>query len=94
MKVNLYTPLGKQASSIKPAPAEKGFLDLIRKEIKAVDHDQKAMAQKLMAVATGQDPDLVGLTLTATKAELSFKLLLQVRSKILQAYQEIMRMQL
>jgi len=94
MKVNLYAPLGQETNPLKPSPTEKGFLDLLRKEITSVDADQKAAQAKMLAVATGKDPDLVGLTLTTTKAELSFKLLLQVRNKVLEAYQEIMRMQL
>ncbi len=94
MKVNLYAPLGQENHPLKPSSTEKGFLDLLRKEIQSVDADQKAAQAKMVSVATGQDPDLVGLTLAASKAELSFKLLLQVRNKVLEAYQEIMRMQL
>lgn len=94
MKVNPYASLGLKVQGTEKYQAEEGFLDLLKREIKAVDTDQKAAQEKLLDVATGKDPDLVGLTLTATKAELSFRLLLQVRNKILEAYQEIMRMQL
>jgi flagellar hook-basal body complex protein FliE len=94
MKVNPYASLEIARQNTEKKKASEGFLDLLKKEIENVDADQKAAKQKLLDVATGKDPDLVGLTLAGTKAELSFKLLLQVRNKILEAYHEIMRMQL
>ncbi|NPA48956.1 MAG: flagellar hook-basal body complex protein FliE [Thermodesulfobacteria bacterium] len=70
------------------------FADLLKEEIGRVDAAQKEAAARLEAFAAGEDPDLAGLTLSLTKADLSLRLLLQVRNKILQAYEEIMRMQL
>ena len=46
------------------------------------------------ALASGQAPDLHSVTIAAEKATLSFQLAVQVRNKALEAYQEIMRMQL
>ncbi len=82
----------RQTKSLSEAP--KNFSDLLRREIEAVDAAQKAREARLVDLATGKNPDLVSLSLITAKAELSFKLLLQVRNKILEAYQEIMRMQL
>ena len=42
---------------------------------------------------TGQTDDLSGLLLDAQKAELSLNLALQIRNKIIDAYNEILRMQ-
>lgn len=73
---------------------EDEFWRYLKQELKEVDASQKLAVKRLEAFATGQDPDLSALTLSLTKADLSFRLLLQVRNKILQAYEEIMRMQL
>ena len=49
------------------------------------------MAQQM---AAGKPVNLADTMIAITKADLSFKLLLQVRNKALSAYDEIMRMQL
>ena len=44
------------------------------------------------AVESGRSTDLVGAMLSSQQASLSFSMLLQVRNKVVQAYQEVMRM--
>jgi len=91
--LDAFTPRpGMQTKPSSKAP--RNFSELLRREIEAVDAAQKAREAQLVDLATGKNPDLVSLSLITAKAELSFKLLLQVRNKILEAYQEIMRMQL
>jgi flagellar hook-basal body complex protein FliE len=48
----------------------------------------------LEALAKGEDIDFSEVALAISKADLNFKLLLRIRNKILEAYQEIMRMQI
>jgi flagellar hook-basal body complex protein FliE len=43
---------------------------------------------------SGESQDLHSVALAGQKASLEFEMLLQVRNKIVQAYQEVMRMQL
>jgi len=54
------------------------------------DAADKASAIELL---TGQSDDLAGLLLDAQKAELSLNLALQIRNKVIDAYNEVMRMQ-
>ena len=54
------------------------------------DAADKASALKLL---TGESDDLAGLMLDAQKAELSLNLALQIRNKVVDAYNEILRMQ-
>jgi flagellar hook-basal body complex protein FliE len=42
---------------------------------------------------TGESQDLHTTVIAMQKADLSFQMMMQVRNKIVQAYQEIMRMQ-
>ncbi len=42
---------------------------------------------------TGETQDLHTTMIAVQKADLSFQMMMQVRNKIVQAYQEIMRMQ-
>ena len=46
-----------------------------------------------MQLLTGQSDDLSGMLLSAQKAEISLNLALQIRNKVIDAYNEIMRMQ-
>ncbi|MCL1835270.1 MAG: flagellar hook-basal body complex protein FliE [Oscillospiraceae bacterium] len=46
-----------------------------------------------LELLSGQTDDMSGLLLDATKAEISLNLALQIRNKIIDAYNEIMRMQ-
>jgi len=43
--------------------------------------------------ASGEDVDLHTVMLSVQKAELSFRLMLEVRNKLIEAYREVMRMQ-
>ncbi len=48
---------------------------------------------KLQDVAAGRGKDLHGAVLSMEKADIQFRLLTQVRNKVIEAYREIMRMQ-
>ena len=54
------------------------------------DATDKASAIELLI---GKSDDLAGLLIDAQKAEISLNLALQIRNKVLDAYNEIMRMQ-
>ncbi len=95
MKIeNLNYPTPKLFGQEEKKPQGDEFWQRLKKELQEVDQAQKTAEKRLVAFATGQDPDLSGLTLSLARAEVSFRFLLQVRNKIIQAYEEIMRMQL
>ncbi len=73
---------------------DSDFKDFILDKIKEVDKSQKKAESLLNALAKGEDVDLSDLAITMSKAETELKLLLRVRDKIIEAYQEIMRMQI
>jgi flagellar hook-basal body complex protein FliE len=45
-------------------------------------------------VATGRNGNIHETLLSMSKAETSFKMMMQVRNKVLSAYQEVLRMQM
>ena len=65
--------------------------------IKELAHDANASAvqadTKMQEVASGRNKDLHGAVLAMEKADVNFRLLSQVRNKVIEAYREIMRMQ-
>ena len=96
MKIdNLIAPLTGQ----KPAGGESP--NLIRtlsndfsKMLGEVNAMQLKADQKIEEFATTKDKDLHGTMIAMQKADVSLRLLLQIRSRLTTAYQEIMRMQL
>lgn len=73
---------------------EVGFGDILNKAIKGVDRLQKAAEASTIALAVGDVDNLHQVMIDAQKAEIALQYTLQVRNKILDAYQEIMRMQI
>jgi hypothetical protein len=50
--------------------------------------------KKLEEVAAGRNKDLHGAVLSMEKADVDFRMLTQVRNKVIEAYREVMRMQI
>jgi flagellar hook-basal body complex protein FliE len=69
------------------------FSDALTAAIEKVNSQQIQSEKATEALASGKAPDLHTVMITAEKATLSFQLAVQVRNKVMEAYQEIMRMQ-
>jgi flagellar hook-basal body complex protein FliE len=78
-------------------PVEKdekvGFNDVLKNAIDSVDGKQKLSAQAVQDFITGKTQDSLPMVQAVAKADLSFKLLMGVRNKVIEAYKETMRMQ-
>jgi flagellar hook-basal body complex protein FliE len=74
---------------------EKGgaFGEILKDAISTVNQLQKQSDQEIQKLMTGESQDLNNTVIAIQKADLSFQMMMQVRNKIVQAYQEIMRMQ-
>ncbi len=92
----------KQISGMQPLPdAQKtrtekkgtGFADALKHFAAEVNDELQQADGQMEEFAVGKRSDLHEVVLATEKADLSFKLLLQVRNKLLEAYQQIMRMQ-
>jgi flagellar hook-basal body complex protein FliE len=80
-----------QTSSLNQSKVS--FADLLKKSISEVNSDQlqsDAMTQKL---ANGENVDLHQVMITAQKANITLQAALEIRNKVVEAYQEAMRMQ-
>jgi flagellar hook-basal body complex protein FliE len=92
-------PVGVQpvdvAGAIRPAgTTSKGdFASAFQSAVGRVEDLRKTADQGVERFLSGESEELHGTVLAVQRAELSFELFLQVRNKVVQAYQEIMRMQ-
>lgn len=69
------------------------FTEVLTSAIGQVNQLQNDAAQKVNNLITGSGEDIHSATLAVERASLAFDLMLQVRNKVVNAYQEISRLQ-
>jgi len=72
---------------------QKSFLEHMKDGIAEVNKMSITADKMATNLATGKSENIHETMLALSQAEISFKLMVQVRNKALEAYQEIMRMQ-
>ena len=82
--------------SLKPkndnTDSTKGeFSSVFENAIKAVNQEKKDATASIQSYISGENTNLHETLLSLEKADLSFKLMMTVRSKLVGAYQQIMR---
>jgi flagellar hook-basal body complex protein FliE len=71
-----------------------GFKSVFEKAIAGVENLQQTADQGIERFLAGEGEELHTVVMATQKAELAFELFLQVRNKVVSAYQEVMRMQI
>lgn len=69
------------------------FADTLKEVIANVNELQVDSNQKVQQLATGKTDDVASVMIASEKAEIALRAMVQVRNKIIDAYQEIMKMQ-
>ena len=82
------------ATTGSPQAPAAGFGDTIASALESVSQAEFNADALATDVALGGDTSVQELMVAMTKASLSVDLLVQVRNKAVEAYQEIMRMQI
>ena len=75
-------------------PSGKGFGELVKDFISEVNALQKKADLAAGQLVTGEAENLHQVMLAVGKASLALSLMVEVRNKVLEAYREIMRMQM
>jgi flagellar hook-basal body complex protein FliE len=85
--------------SLEPAtpsavgPARAGFGEALGRALEHVNRLQLQAEGAAVALASGERVDMVGTLVAVEKANIAFQFALQIRNKLVEAYQEIMRLQ-
>ena len=99
MRIDAVNPalksIAQQATDNLPKNAEKSedFGKMLMDVIKEVNASQTEAKDMQNAFMTGQQVELHELMISMERAGIAMELTLQVRNKLLEAYQEIARMQ-
>lgn len=80
-------PAGENSPFAKTVKAVEGQLN-------KVDQLQKASDTSIQELLSGKNEDITSVVSTVAKADMSFKLLVGVRNKLVEAYKETMNMPL
>jgi flagellar hook-basal body complex protein FliE len=91
-EVNLTPSLDKADSLLKPADGDS-FKDVLKGLITQVDSLQKDADASIRGLVTGAPTDLHNVAIRMEEATVAFDLMMEIRNKLLEAYQEISRMQ-
>lgn len=86
----LFSPT---TSAARPSAQGAGFGDMLRSAVQNLDQTARTTDQRTQAMAAGR-ADLIDVVTAVAETEVAVEALVSVRDKVVQAYEEIMRMQI
>jgi flagellar hook-basal body complex protein FliE len=87
----LPVDVGTQPARSTATPGK--FADTLENAMQQAESSQIEAQNKIAELLNGQGLDVHSAIIAVEKADLSFQLMMQVRNKIVAAYQEVSRMQ-
>ncbi len=84
----------KSSETLAPLQkGEKSFAETLKDAVNNVNQLQKTADVQMQKLATGKAENIPDVLIAAEQADIALKLMVQVRNKIIDAYHEIMKMQ-
>lgn len=93
IKSNTLTPKAPSKGEVTPGEAHASFANELKQSIDGLNKAQLESNQMTKALARGEADDLHNVMITAQKASITMQTTIEVRNKVVEAYKEIMRMQ-
>lgn len=90
---NAYVPDVSTLDNSAGASVGESFGSVLSNAVHAVDQLHDAAASQVSNLVRGGGADLNNVMIAVEKADVSFQLMMQVRNKIVNAYQDIEKMQ-
>ena len=85
---------GKPETAFAPGAANKvGFSNLLQRAVAEIDGKMQTAQTEQAKVLTGESTNLHQAMIAMQEASVAFSLMVEVRNKLVESYQEIMRMQ-
>ncbi|RJQ83028.1 MAG: flagellar hook-basal body complex protein FliE [Desulfobacteraceae bacterium] len=85
-------PAGAAAAQ-KRTPAQPGFGQWLAQSLSEVDRLQQVSDQAAQKLISGENKDIHGTMIAMQKAGVALDLVMEIRNKIISAYEEVKRMQ-
>ena len=77
-----------------PGQGGKSFADVLLDSIQEANRLQSSADMAIQDLAAGKGDDVAGVMTAVEKADLAFRTLMQVRNKLVDAYEELMRLRI
>lgn len=87
-----YQARGQATGAVAPAGGSAAFADLLSRAVGSATEAGGKADQARAAVAAGQKPDYLDVVTAVAESEAALETLVAVRDRVVQAYEEIMRM--
>ncbi len=85
-----HFPENKTVSEKKGAGS---FVEVLKESINKANEIEKEADKEIQKLATMESKDIHTTRIAVEKADMTFQMMMQIRNKIINAYEEIMRMQ-
>jgi flagellar hook-basal body complex protein FliE len=92
--VDSTTPLGQPEGIAPTQPSGESFGNLLGRMVEEVNSKQNVASDAIHSLQSGGNVSLHQTVIAMEEANVSFQLMVEVRNRLLESYQEIMRMQL
>ncbi|MCP3031190.1 flagellar hook-basal body complex protein FliE [Halobacillus sp. A1] len=89
----IQVPMAQNAKDISPGEAHSKFADNLKLAIENVNQTQGVSNDMTKALANGEIDDLHEVMIASEKASVTMQTTVEMRNKVVEAYKEIMRMQ-
>ena len=83
---------GPELQKSAGVPNKGGFADLLADAVGKVNTGQEEAGSMVKRFASGEEVELHEVLIAVERADLSFRTMMQVRNRLIDAYREIMRM--
>jgi flagellar hook-basal body complex protein FliE len=80
-------------SPVEPANADGNFSGILTNALQQVNTLSSGAEQQIGSLLNGGNADMSSVMIAVEKADVSFQLMMQLRNKIVSAYQDIEKMQ-
>ncbi len=87
------SPIGNAGQSSSVSEKGREFSEMLQEGMDRLNSSIQRADELAAGLAAGEDVDVPDAMIAITKADISFKMFLQIRNKALSAYEEIMRLQ-
>lgn len=93
-RIEMPEELSEPQSTASATPSSDSFASMLGQMVSDVNAQQQVSAQAVSALQSGQNIPLHQAVIAMEESNVSFQLMVEVRNRLMDAYQEIMRMQI
>lgn len=84
---------GVSSATSTSGAGQTSFVDTLKQAIEQTNELQKSSDKGMQDLATGRTDNVADVMIAAEKADIALRVMVQVRNKVIDAYNEIMKMQ-